>query len=295
MNLKLVGLGEILWDMFPAGKKLGGAPANFAYHSNALGAEGIPVSSVGKDQLGDEILENLRNFKLRTDFIQTEHSHPTGTVLVSVSNDGIPQYIIRENVAWDYISPSPDLLNLAEKADAVCFGSLVQRSEMSRNTIRNFLKKTRTDALRIFDINLRQTYYSRETITQSLSAANILKINDEELNLISKMFQFSDSPEDSASILLKTFKLKILAVTMGGRGSVLLDADGRKSEHPGFPAKIADTVGAGDSFTAALAIGLLKGFSLDKINDGANRIASYVCSQPGATPQIPNELKSMFA
>ncbi len=289
----LAGVGEILWDLLPTGRKLGGAPANFAYHAHALGAVGVPASCVGDDEDGREIVRHLQGLGIDTGHISVDPEHHTGTVTVKMLNDGGHQFIIHENVAWDYIRASDKLLELARKADAVCFGSLAQRCEASRDAIRGFVGATGKDAYRIFDINLRQSYYCAEVIDASLKLCNVFKINDEELPVLSRLLKIPVDEKTAARELIWLYGLKLVAVTKGGRGTALYSPQG-SSEHPGYKVKVADTVGAGDSFTAAMTLGLLKDFDLEKINDCANRVSSFVCTQSGATPDIPDELKGLF-
>lgn len=271
MTPRVFALGEVLWDLLPTGPVLGGAPANFACHARALGAETTLVSRVGDDELGREI---LRHFD-----VQVDPRLPTGTVSVELTG-GQPHYTIHENVAWDAIAPDERV----READAVCFGSLAQRSPISRTSIRQMLAATRANTLRVFDINLRQSFYSREVIEASLALANVLKLNDAELPVIEEMFALS-----GIEAIAVRFSLRAIALTRGGEGSVLW-ADGVRSEHPGVTTIVSDTIGAGDSFTAALTLGLLAGRPLDRILDHASRVAAYVCSQAGATPPLPPEL-----
>ena len=285
----IVGLGEILWDMLPGGRQLGGAPANFAYHSAALGAAGVVVSRVGDDALGREILTRLDALGLGHRFVSVDPLHPTGTVNVRLEARGVPAYVIHTDVAWDFLpGPADDtaLLELAGRADAVCFGTLGQRSAVSHEAIRAFLHDARPEALRVFDINLRQSYFSRGLVDDMLSISDVLKLNDEELPVVADLLGLRSAGPAVIPHLFRAYPLKVIALTRGGGGSVLYSAAGA-SEHPGFPAEVVDTVGAGDAFTAALVLGLLKGHPPDEINAAANRLAAYVCSQPGATPPIP--------
>ena len=285
----LVGLGEILWDMLPDGKKLGGAPANFAYHAQALGGRGVVVSCVGDDELGREILTRLEQLGLSRDYIGIDKDHPTGTVTVELDEHGKPDYIIHENVAWDFIGPNSGLAELAAQTDAVCFGSLCQRSDVSRGTVTRFLEDTGTHCIRVFDINLRQAYYSRDVIERMLGLSTVLKLNDEELHVVARLFEICGSETDILARLVESYGLRLIALTRGAKGSRLYGPAG-DSAHPGFPAAIIDTVGAGDAFTAAITLGLLHNRPLDTINEHANRVAAYVCSQSGATPGIPDSL-----
>jgi fructokinase len=286
----VVGLGEILWDVLPGGKRLGGAPANFAYHCHALGADAKVLSAIGDDPLGREIIGELNARQVNIDYIET-NSHPTGTVDVLIGDNGDAHYTINEDVAWDHIQWTDELQILAAKANAVCFGSLAQRSSDSYKAIHQFLSHTKVDCLRIFDINLRQQYYSQKILDRSLQAANVLKLNDDELTVIQELLHLPNSPQDALQVLRNRYELQCIALTRGAEGSILMD------EHscfdcPGFPATIADTVGAGDSFTAVMVMGLLLGLSLDKINQLAGKVAAFVCSQSGATPELPVELIS---
>ena len=290
----LVGLGEVLWDLLPAGKRLGGAPANFAYHADAQGGRGVVASCVGDDPLGQEIVDQLRQLGLTTDYVALDPDHPTGTVSVELDEHGKPTYVIHHPVAWDFIPSQPELLALAETTDVVCYGSLAQRSSTSRETIQAFLARVPKESLRIFDINLRQEYYDQEIITDSLKAASILKLNDEELPVVARMFMIplpesvldrEGEEEENAAlrILLERFNLDLIALTKGSAGAKLVTAR-EVASHPGVPVEVVDTVGAGDSFTAAMAIGLLEGRDLITILNRASRIAAFVCSSRGATP-----------
>lgn len=288
----MVGIGEILWDVLPGGKQLGGAPANFAYHANALGANGAVVSRVGDDEPGREILSRLDALGLDRRHLSIDPTHPTGRVDVRVDSAGVPRYVIHEPVAWDFLAADTPLLDLAGRADAVCFGTLAQRSPVSRGAIDSFLGATRPHCLRVFDVNLRQSFYSKEIIEAGLGAADVLKLNDEELPVVSELLALGRTEAASIGELTRRYSLRLVALTRGGRGSLLTSHDGRTSDHPGVAVqRIADTVGAGDAFTAALVMGLLAEVPLDRINDAANRLAAYVCTQPGATPAVPVEFR----
>jgi fructokinase len=294
----ILALGEILWDLLPSGKHLGGAPANFAYHAAQLGARAITISAVGDDDLGREILELLRGLGLDASGIVVDANHFTGTVTVSL-DAGQPSYMIHDNVAWDFIRGGEALADLAGAADCVCFGSLAQRSPISRETIQGLLARTKPDALCIFDINLRQEYFDRATLHQSLERADVLKINDVELLDLARVFGHKlsrETPSRFTREVLDAYGLDLIAVTRGAEGSVFHTPDGNVLEHPGYaPPRVADTVGAGDAFTAALAMGLLRSVPLEQVSDDANRLASYVCTQRGATPVIPPELLRSLA
>ena len=244
------------------------------------------VSCVGRDELGDEILAYLDRLGLGHEHIAVDPEHPTGTVSVQLDAMGKPNYVIHEQVAWDYLSLLPQTLGLATRADAVCFGSLAQRSAGSRLAIRDFLAATRPECLRVFDANLRQRYYNVDSIAVALEAADVLKLNDEELPVIARLLSIRGNVEEMLGTLCRRYNLKLIALTEGDRGSLLFSPQAR-SRHAGHRTAVVDTVGAGDAFTAVLAFGLLSGASLDAINEQANRVASFVCSRAGATPEMP--------
>jgi fructokinase len=282
----LVGVGEVLWDLLPTGKQLGGAPTNFAYHAGALGGRGALVSAVGDDALGRDILQRMREAGMPTEFVHLDATHPTGTVEVEVDGVGVPTFIIHTNVAWDFVPLTPATRALAERADAVCFGSLGQRGPGSRRTIQDFLAATRPQALRIFDVNLRQRFYNAELIEQSLKRCSVLKLNDQELPVLADLLKLRASPLKPQAVvaeLRERYNLRVVALTCGASGSLLCDAESI-STHPGVRVQVVDTVGAGDAFTAALALGLLRGKSLGEINHFANQVAAFVCSRAGGTP-----------
>ena len=288
----VAGIGELLWDVFPHHKRLGGAPANFAFHCYQLGAEAYPVSCVGTDELGLRIRENLREMGVDARYVLESDSFPTGTVQVILNDEGKPSYQIFENVAWDHIAFTSGLKELAAKLDAVCFGSLSQRSPVSRETIHAFLRHTPEAALRIFDVNLRQSYFSKEQIEDSLRLASILKLSDEELPVLAGYFGLRGDVMDQLNELRGRFDLKLVAYTRGPDGSVLVRGD-EVDVAPGVESLAVDSVGAGDSFTASLCMGVLKGWPLSRVNVFANRVASFVCSQKGATPVLPEDLKKL--
>ena len=285
-SFEVAGLGEVLWDMLPTGRKLGGAPANFAYHARALGLKSSVVSCVGDDELGREIAKRLTGFGLGTECLAVSSQAPTGTVDVEIDPRGQPTFVIHENVAWDAIPWGVELSRLAGRIDAVCFGSLCQRSEGSRTTVRRFLAGTRTECLRVFDINLRQSYYSADVIRRSLEAANVLKLNDDELPVVARLLDLRGDEDARLVSLARTFGLRAAALTKGAHGSVLRTVTER-SEHPGIAVDVVDTVGAGDAFTASMVLGLLQGRGLGATNAMANRLGAAVCSREGATPSLP--------
>ena len=288
----IVGIGEILWDVFPSGKVLGGAPANFAYHASQFGFDGYAVSAIGKDALGDEIIENLSGKKLKYRIEQT--SFPTGTVQVTVDAKGIPQYEICENVAWDNIPFTPEMEALASQTKTVCFGSLAQRNSVSRTTINRFLDTVPADALKIFDINLRQHFYSSELIEHSLSRCNILKINDDEVVLVGDLLELENKTEmEICRYLLEKYQLNMVVLTKGTQGSYVI-TNNETSFQPTPLVTVADTVGAGDSFTGAFVAALLKGKSISQAHKLAVDVSSYVCTQQGAMPILPQSLLERF-
>src|SRR5579864_168654 len=247
MKKKVVGLGEVLWDLLPHGPCLGGAPANFAYITTLMGDQGIVASCVGEDSRGLEALRKLEEHGLDIDHVQTDREHPTGTVKVDLDVNGQARFEIERPVAWDFLHWTLDWQHLAKNADAVCFGSLAQRSEASRSTIRKFLAATPTESVKVFDVNLRQSFYSKEVLAESMNHADMVKLNDDELPIIMKLYEFPHRDElSSAQRLIGEFDLEILCVTRGGRGSLLVRGD-EVSQHPGFKVQVADTVGSGDA------------------------------------------------
>jgi fructokinase len=279
-----VGLGELLWDVFPEGRQLGGAPANFAYMTSLLSDEGIVASRVGSDRLGEDAKRQLERLGLGTSSIQLDPTYRTGIVQVEVDAKGQPTFQIAEPVAWDSFEWTPAWQALAQKADAVCFGSLAQRSPLSRQTIFSFLKTIRPETTRVFDVNLRQSFYSAQILADSAKHADIIKLNHDELPILVRLLGFPFHDEDSAAQWLRhTFHIKLVCITRGARGSLLL-SEYAKHEHPGVPIQVADTVGSGDAFTAALVYHYLRRASLATMNEAANRMGSWVASQTGATP-----------
>lgn len=283
----VVGLGEILWDLLPSGRQLGGAPANFAYCSHLLGDRGIVASRVGRDQLGEDIRESLRKAGISEEFVQADDSQPTGTVRIQVDSAGQPKFEITQPAAWDYIEWTKDWQGLAKCADAVCFGSLAQRSEKSRTAILNFLDATRPDAVLMFDVNLRQEFFSAEIIRQSLQRANAMKLNHEEVPRVKEVLSMTERDDILfCRSVMERFDLNLICITQGAGGSLLCD---RRDfhEHSGYRVKVKNTVGAGDAFTAALVHEYLRQRTLAEMNDTANRMGAWVASHSGAMPQSP--------
>ena len=289
MNDLVVGMGEALWDVLPEGKKIGGAPANFAYHVSQFGLPSCVVSAVGDDDLGREIIENLTAKGLKQ--LIADVPYPTGTVQVEIDQSGVPQYEIKENVAWDNIPYTERLESLAERTTAVCFGSLAQRNVVSRNTINRFLDvvSRNEENLIVFDVNLRQGFYNKEILCNSMKRCNILKINDEELVTVSRMFGYPGIDlQDKCWILLGKYNLKMLILTCGINGSYVF-TPGNVSFQPTPKVEVADTVGAGDSFTAAFISSVLKGKSVLEAHSLAVRTSAFVCTEKGAMPTLPTQ------
>ena len=286
----VVGMGEALWDVLPEGKKLGGAPANFAYHVSQFGLDSCVVSAVGDDPLGHEIIENFTSKGLNQHI--AEVPYPTGTVQVEIDPAGIPQYDIKENVAWDNIPFTESLEAIARETRAVCFGSLAQRNVVSRDTRGRFLDAMpkSNDTLVVFDVNLRQGFYNKEILCRSMERCNILKINDEELVTVSRLFGYPGIDlQDKCWILLGKYNLKMLILTCGINGSYVF-TPGNVSFQPTPKVEVEDTVGAGDSFTAAFIASILKGRSVADAHSRAVQTSAYVCTRKGAMPQLPSEL-----
>jgi fructokinase len=302
MKKNIVGLGEVLWDLLPERTCLGGAPANFAYITTLMGDRGIVASRVGEDSRGMHALQRMKELKLDVDHVQQDEKHATGTVRVELDSQGVARFEIAHPVAWDFLEWTADWQQLAESADAVCFGSLAQRSEGSRATILRFVHAMRADAVKVFDVNLRQSYYSREVLAESMRLADILKLNDEELPKVMSLDGLDSSRGDelgAARRLIGEYGLKLVCITRGGRGSLLVSGesarDGEVSEHSGFRVRVGDTVGAGDAFTAGLLHEYLRGAALDRMNEVANRVGAWVASEVGATPVPKGKLERTLA
>ncbi len=286
-NNLIVGLGEVLWDVLPEGRKLGGAPANFAYNVRQFGFDSLAISAVGNDKLGNETLAALKDKGL--DFIMPQVPYPTGTVLVSLDDEGIPAYDIRENVAWDNIPFTPEMKAAAQSCRAVCWGSLAQRNVVSRTTINSFLDAMPDGGgrLKVFDINLRQKFYTKEVIMESLRRCNVLKINDEELVVIGRLFDYPGlDMRNKCWLILGKYNLDMLVLTCGVNGSYVF-TPGRVSFQETPRVDVVDTVGAGDSFTGAFCAAILKGMPVPEAHRLAVEISAYVCTQSGAMPVLP--------
>lgn len=286
----IVGLGEALWDVLPEGRKIGGAPANFAYHASQFGNEGYAVSAVGNDELGDEIFDAFKQRNLG--MILNRVDYPTGTVLVSINEKGVPTYEIKEGAAWDNIPFTEEMEALARRTTAVCFGSLAQRSKVSRDTLRRYLDAMPEGdgVLKIFDINIRLHYYSKEVIEESLKRSNVLKINDEELPIISEVLGYHEEDlQEKCRKIMGDYGLRYMIVTCGCEGSYVVSEDGFNFE-PTPKVEVEDTVGAGDSFTAAFCAAILAGKSLVEAHRLAVEVSAYVCTCSGAMPELPKHL-----
>jgi len=288
-RLTAIGLGEILWDVLPDRSTLGGAPANFAYHVNALGGVGVPLSRIGDDDLGRRTLDALGEKNVSTAHLSLDPDHPTGTVLAELDADGVATYTFPDDVAWDFLAPTGADLDLAARADIICFGTLAQRSPAARRAVRTVLRRAPL-ALKIFDANLRQRFWDSGTIRASLALADVVKINDVELDVLTDIFCLPRDPRAAMDTLIRRYGLKLAVLTRGPNGSLVVSPRDA-SDLPGQPARIADTIGAGDAFTAAMALAYLNGFDTDRINRYAARVAARVCSLPGAMPDMPDELR----
>jgi len=283
----VVGLGEILWDLLPSGRQLGGAPANFAYCSHLLGARAMIASRIGRDELGQEIRRRLLRQGMSDEFLETDSTYPTGTVSVEVDEEGRPNFEIHYPAAWDFLEWNEGWRTLAQSADAVAFGSLAQRSDVARATIHNFLDQTRPEALRIFDVNFRQSSYSRAIVTDSIRRAKIVKLNHEELPRMAELLTIPETDDRRfASVLMQRFGLNLVCITRGAQGSLLASST-HFDEHPGFRVEVKDTVGSGDAFTAGLVHEYLRAASLARMNNTANQMGAWVASCSGAMPLPP--------
>lgn len=292
MNEVIIGMGEALWDVLPDGKKIGGAPANFAYHISQFGYESRVISAIGKDALGQEILDVFT--KKGVKYILPKVAFETGTVQVTLDEKGIPNYEIKEGVAWDHIPFTPELEELAKRTRAICFGSLAQRNAESRETIKRFLDTMPDDGnrLKIFDINLRQHFYNKDILTSSLEKCNVLKINDEELIIVEKLFDYpSADMETVCRRILADFNLNMIILTCGVNGSYVFTPT-ESSFQPTPKVTVADTVGAGDSFTGSFCAALLRDKTIHEAHLLAVTVSAYVCTQHGAMPELPDSIKN---
>lgn len=290
---RVVGMGELLWDLLPAGAQIGGAPANFAYHAGALGAQARTVSRIGDDTLGHELLAQLGTLGVSTECIQVDPALPTGTVAVEIGAEGQPRFEICSNVAWDHLLVDDAAMHAVSSADAICFGTLAQRDPVSRAAIRTLVAASPSEALRVLDVNLRQDFHSPALIEESLALATVLKVNDAELPRLASLFSLRGGVRSQLEQIAQRWQLNAIALTRGDHGSILLTTHGW-SEHSGIRVDVKDTIGAGDSFTAAMTLGLLSGWALDEVNEHANQVASFVASRAGATPPLPVAIRSAF-
>ena len=289
MKRLVVGLGEVLWDMLPEGRKIGGAPVNFAYHAGQFGIDTMAVSAIGNDKLGEDTIAEMNGKHLNHIFPSVPY--PTGSVQVSLDEKGVPAYDIKENVAWDNIPFTNEIESVARSCRAVCFGSLAQRNAVSCNTIRKFIESTPSGCIRIFDINLRQNFYTSNVIHDSLELCNILKINDEEIMLVSRMFNYDSSNiENVCRTIMEDFSLEMVILTCGTKGSYIFTKGG-VSFMPTPKVNVADTVGAGDSFTGSFCAAILRGLPVAEAHKKAVEVSAYVCTQNGAMPEIPESMK----
>ena len=289
-SLKVIGIGEVVWDCLPEGKKLGGAPVNFSYFCKELGADAYPVTAIGSDQLADETMTELKLTGLDLSLI-SRNELPTSRVLVELNEEGVPQYTIVENVAWDAMEATPAALKLMADADVVCWGSLAQRTPKSRDAVLALVDAVPDTALKVFDINIRKPFFDKETIVASLEKANVLKLNEDELPLLIDMLSLPAGNDEAIAALIKQYSLKYLLFTQGAVCSGIYDASGEISTLPTPKVKVADTVGAGDSFTAAFVTSLLKGASVTEAHRKAVDVAAYVCTQSGVIHPIPDNLR----
>ena len=293
MEPRIIGVGELLWDMLATGPRMGGAPANFTCHTRALGADAAVISRVGSDKAGTRLLDNLRNLGVNVEAITVDSANPTGTVEVTLGADGQPHFEITRSVAWDHLESSPAAIRLANTANAICFGSLSQRSLTARTHICELVKAVPAQALKIFDVNLRGDFFTSDILDESLQLANVCKLSDSELPAIAGKLGLQGHENDQLKQLIDRYELRLVVYTRGDRGSILMNGTSH-CEHAGLTTEVRDTIGAGDSFTATVAMGILQGWNLEEISDVANRVAAFVCSQNGAIPPLPTALRERF-
>jgi len=286
----IAAIGEVLWDVYPDAARFGGAPANFACHASALGADAVLISAVGVDELGDRALETLSRHLVDSNCVARDNDHPTGQVNVTLDVSGRAIYLFAENSAWDHLRWSHEVESIARQADAVCFGTLAQRSRDSRDAIRKFVELTPAGTLRMFDVNLRQNFYDAEMIEASLKLATAVKLNEEELPIVARLCGvLGVNARGMLRGLVERYELWIAALTCGSDGALLMTSD-QESRCPALPTAVVDTVGAGDAFTATLVMDFLHGVPLGEINQHANAVASFICSQAGAVAELPPQL-----
>lgn len=285
----VVGIGEVLWDLLPTGTHLGGAPANFAYMAAILGARACVATRVGEDVLGARAIEFFTAAGIDIQNVQKDSKRATGTTIATIEEGGTARYSITEDVAWDYFARNPDLVELAARADAVCFGTLAQRTDESRRTVRMFLEHTRPGCLRVFDANLRSPFWNRDILVQSLQYANVVKLNEEELPIVLECSSLKAGTDvDAAHAIQERWGLLAACITRGPKGSVIATSEGT-AVHTGHAVQVIDTVGAGDAFTAAMTICLLRNKHLERVSDAANAVASWLVSKAGAMPGVSSE------
>lgn len=289
-NFKIAGVGEVLWDAFAEGEKFGGAPGNFACHCASLAADAYVISCVGDDQRGKRARDFLKSHGINLTGLAVDGAYETGVVFITVDENGKPEYEIKENVAWDHIPWNDELARIASAMDAVYFGSVCQRHHVSCNTVRRFVSATPSHCMRVFDANFRQQFYNHDIIRESLELANVLKLNDEELPVVAEVLGIQGSDEHILEGLIHKCTLKLIALTRGARGAVMV-TEKEISALAAPNVEAVNTVGAGDCFTAAMIMGLLAGKPLNEINENANRLAAFVCTQVGAVPALPEELR----
>jgi fructokinase len=285
-SFRVFGIGEILWDLLPTGRQLGGAPANFTFHAQCLGTHASLISCIGSDFLGEQVLQAFKQKHLCSELIQIDERKSTGTVDVTFSSPGVPEYIIHEDVAWDYLRVTEQALSAISKADAICFGSLSQRNAVSSIAICSLLSAAPKEAVRVLDINLRQRFYTRELLEKSLHLANVLKLNNDELDVLAGLFHLDGVLEQRIASLAETYNLHTIALTRGADGSVLYHKGHWSIEAP-RKVNAVDTIGAGDAFTAALIVGLLHELDAEIAHGLAADVAAHVCSQAGGMPVLP--------
>ena len=286
----IAGIGELLWDVLPDSEQLGGAPINFAYHVSALGAEAVAISTIGNDNRGEKALKDLQNKGVDTSYISVLEQFDTGYVTARVDVKGIATYEFPDDVAWDHLAINPAAQQVAGELKAICFGTLAQRSASARSTIQRYLGTAAEKTIKVYDLNLRQNFYSRVIIEKSLNISTVLKLNDDELIFLSSLFLLNGAEHEQLEALQKHFDLDLVILTKGSNGSILITKDDI-SRHQGIAAKVVDTIGAGDAFTAAAVNGLLLNRTLDEINEKANSLAAYICSQSGAMPPVPQHYR----